>query len=246
MRQVEVCSSNNERLSELERALSRMKWFAAFVLLGVAFAASAGLYSRTTLADDAGVVLHVRGIVVEDSQGRPRILIGAPAPKAKGRTRTDDAFGIVLLGENGADQVVLGAPTPDGMSAGKVTKRIAAGAGLLVNDAEGNERGGFGVLANGRGVACLDYPAPSTREAVCMGVVPEAGFAGFLINAPSGDSGERAEMAVIQDGTSLFKLADANGEERAMMVVQGDKPAKFLVIDPKAKTQTDILQEPTP
>lgn len=77
-------------------------------------------------------------------------------------------------------------------------------------------------------------------------IVPEAGLSGILINAPDGDSAERAEIAVLKDGTSLLKLADINGEERAIMVVQGEKPAKFLVIDPKAKTQTDVFEKPKP
>ena len=34
-------------------------------------------------------VLRLKGIIIEDEQGRERILIGAPIPHAKSRVRTD-------------------------------------------------------------------------------------------------------------------------------------------------------------
>jgi len=125
-------------------------------------------------------------------------------------------------------------------------KRIAGHAGLVFDDTEGNERGGIGVADNGRGVVCLDYPDPITREAVCMGVIPDAGFTGLLINAPGGSDEERAMMAVLKDGTSFLKLADINGNERAKLVVEGESPAQLLVLDPKTKSKLDVLSKAKP
>jgi hypothetical protein len=115
----------------------------------------------------------------------------------------------------------------------------------VVDDPDGNERGGIGVLDNGRAAICLDYPSPIGREAVCLGVLPEA-LAGLVINAPTGDNGERAMMAVLKDGTSLVKLADTGGNERTMLVVQGESPAQFLVLDPKTSSKSDVLSKMKP
>jgi hypothetical protein len=53
-------------------------------------------------------------------------------------------------------------------------------------------------------------------------------------------------MAVLKDGTSLIKLADTSGNERTMLVVQGESPAQFLVLGPKTKTKLDVLSKTKP
>ena len=50
-------------------------------------------------------------------------------------------------------------------------------------------------------------------------------------------------MAVLKNGTSLIKLADPNGDERTMLLVPGDSPAQFLVLDPKTKSKVDVLEK---
>ncbi len=114
-------------------------------------------------------VLRARGLIIEDDQGRERILIGSPIPAAKNRIRTDleratsvwakrflsaekymenyktyqnDMSGILVLDENGFDRVGLGAPVPDPNTG----KRIAPSSGLVINDDEGFERSGYGLL----------------------------------------------------------------------------------------------------
>jgi len=239
-RSFERCLTHLERQVRVLRILSVLAL--AFFLITICLAFRA----RRASADVTGQVLTVRGLIIEDTQGRPRILLGAPGPHVKGRTRTDDANGIVLIGENGADRVVIGAPTPDGQANGRIIKRIVGASGLVVNDGDGNERGGLAVLDNGRGVACLDYPAPAVAEAICMGVVPDQGFAGLLISAATANNEDRAQIGVLKDGTSLLRLADTNGKDRVMVLVQGDKPARFLVIDPKTKSERDVLSETKP
>jgi len=245
MQQAQSELSVENRIASLEH---RLRLFRAVCVLGTLGFLSAGYFlfqSKSARADSSGQVLRVRGLIVEDAQGRPRVLLGAPIPKVPGRKRQDDDTGIVLVGENGADRVAIGAPTPAPQSGGKVGQRISPGAGVVVDDLEGNERGGIGVLDNGRGAVCLDYPEPINRDAICLGVLPE-GLAALLINAPSGDNGERAMMAVLKDGTSLVKLADTNANERTMLIVRGDSPAQFLVLDPKAKSKTDVLAKIKP
>ncbi|WP_426688867.1 hypothetical protein [Rhodanobacter ginsengiterrae] len=52
---------------------------------------------------------RAQGLLITDAQGHDRILIGAPAPASKDRTRKDDASdGIIFLGKTGADSLALG------------------------------------------------------------------------------------------------------------------------------------------
>ncbi len=245
MEEKQAAASLLERVESLERRLALWRFIAGLGLLTIVLAVFITVSVRSSRANEDERVMRVRGLVVEDAQGRPRILLGAPVPKVAGRKRQDDNTGIILVGENGADRVAIGMPTPAPQGGGKVHQRISPGAGLVVDDLEGNERGGIGVLDNGRGAVCLDYPDPIGRDAICLGVLPE-GLAGLIINAPSGEESERAMVGVLKDGTTFLKLADITGNERTMLQVQGDSPAQLLVLDPKSKTKVDVFEKIKP
>ena len=245
MEQKQMTASLLERVESLERRLTLWRLIAGLGLLFIILAVFVTASVRSSRANEDERVLRVRGLVIEDSQGRPRILLGAPVPKVAGRKRQDETLGIILVGENGADRITIGVPTPPPQIGGKVVQRISPGAGLVVDDVDGNERGGIGVLDNGRGAVCLDYPEPVEREAVCLGILPEM-LAGLLINAPGGDASERAMLGVLKDGTSYLKLADTGGNERSRLQVQGESPAQLLVLDPKLKTKVDVFEKIKP
>ncbi len=149
--------------TRLKKQIRRLRVCVAFlgaavlVLIGTAF---------STLEKHADV-LRARGLIIEDDQGRERILIGSPIPAAKNRVRTDlnrvreiwgkkfpekymewyrgyqnDMSGLLILDANGFDQVAVGDPVPDP----NVGKRIAPSRGLVINDEEGFERSGYGLL----------------------------------------------------------------------------------------------------
>jgi len=61
------------------------------VSLGLALATALVVVARAPAP--GGGVLRVRGLVVEDSLGRERILIGAPIPHAANRVRTVSSSG---------------------------------------------------------------------------------------------------------------------------------------------------------
>ncbi|MDX1624649.1 MAG: hypothetical protein R3199_11805 [Gemmatimonadota bacterium] len=88
-------------------------------------------------------VLRVKGLVVEDEEGRPRIVLGAPVARVEGRRRTDPSVGLLVLDENGVDRVSVGAPTTAPRAGGRVHERIGDAAGIEINDEAGNERAGF-------------------------------------------------------------------------------------------------------
>lgn len=227
----------DDRLRRLERRMRLFEITALILTLGLTLSIGVGLRPLPAHAEDSSKILRVRGLIVEDESGRARILIGAPVPKVKDRKRTDDAVGLIVLGENGADRVAVGYPIPAPQIEGHVEQRITPASGIEIDDLNGNERGGFGFLDNDRVVLGLDYPG---REAVTLAVVPEWGFAGLTVNAPQGSPSDRAELAVFKDGTSLLKLVDISGTERAMVLVQDESPAKLLGITPKDKSTVDV------
>ncbi len=227
------------RLDLLERRLRRTRAaFSALLVLAVGASWQAGAGEAKP-----GQVLRVRGLVVEDASGRPRILLGAPVPQVKERRRKDDMTGLLLLGEDGADRVALGAPTPSPQSGGKVGERIAGAAGLQIMDHEGNERGGFGYLDNGRVVLGLDYPG---REAVALFVMPE-GYAGILVSSDNEGGHERGGIVVDnKSGRAVIKLADRKSRERAMLLVEGEADAKLMLYDAKDGTYADAFERLRP
>jgi hypothetical protein len=112
-------------------------------------------------------LLRAEGIVIIDSAGRERILIGAPIPFAKNRVRTDTSRvrqkwaeqlggesymewythyqhscnGIVLLNDKGYDVLALGDKLPDPNTGQRITEPT----GMVWNDSLGFERGGIGL-----------------------------------------------------------------------------------------------------
>jgi hypothetical protein len=160
------------RLSRMERQLRVFQVLLSLTIL--ALAASVILLSlrHSPRYDRSGDVLRVKGLIVEDGAGHDRILIGAPIPSASGRKRKDNTVGLIVLGPTGLDRLSLAAPGPEPQIQGVIGHRIGGEAGLLLNDPQGDERGGFGVLDNdGRVSLGLDYPH-GTAEAIDLGVLP--------------------------------------------------------------------------
>ena len=80
--------SLEDRVTGLER---RACWlglvcFAQFVFI-IAVWLSSGFRSHPVLAQTSPQVLKTRGLIIEDDQGRARILMGAPFPAVPGRVR---------------------------------------------------------------------------------------------------------------------------------------------------------------
>jgi hypothetical protein len=233
-----VLNELQEHTARLERQVRILRWACVLALTAGVLYATSGLGASGPREDRLGKVLRVRGLVVEDEQGRARILLGAPVPSVAERKRPEPATALVFLSENGADRVAVGF---DPLS----TKRISPGAGILVKDQEGIERGGFTVLENGRVVLGLDYP--NGREGVTAFLDPKERHAGVMLGGDQGQTWERAGLVVSnKDGVALLKIADTNNSERVMLMVQGDSPAKFLLHDPKSKQLVDVLERIKP
>lgn len=123
-------------------------------------------------------IIRAKGIVIEDSLGKDRILIGAPVPYSKYRVRTDtnlvrrhmagriykkdpeqymkwyrryrhSAIGMIVMNEGGFDKVLIG----DKLADANVGRRIFDNSGILWNDDMGMELGGAGVNTSADGKA---------------------------------------------------------------------------------------------
>lgn len=185
-------------------------------------------------------IIRAKGIVIEDSLGRDRILIGSPIPYSKDRVRTDTALvrkhwagnyknpdqfmkwysaykntaeGIVIMNENGFDRLQLG----DKLSDPNTGKRMFEPAGLLWNDREGWERGGAGVNTTedgkSRSVIGLD---DENGEAVHL-VTLEDGTKGLMIAGNNGHlligmSKENGSFFQNKEAFSGIKFFDSNGK----------------------------------
>lgn len=157
--------------------------------------------------------LKVRGLIIADEQGRARILIGAPFPKVPERVRTDASTqAIVFLDENGHDRLTLGA-APDPQVGGKVLHRIAPSFGVLIHDANGDERGSYGWLANGRALITLDRPG---AEAWATVVNDRTGETATSFNFPPEIAGDTQALSLGTKGPQTFlRFANLKGSETA-------------------------------
>ena len=152
-------------------------------------------------------MLTARGLIIKDEAGRERILIGAPVPEAASRVRTDEArvrevwapgfpdpdaymgyyqdyshetTGMLILSEDGFDRLVVGDPVPDP----NIGRRIGPALGMVLNDAQGFERTGYGVLAvNGRYNVGLGLDTDRIQEGLSL-VLQDDGPHGILIGTP--------------------------------------------------------------
>ncbi len=227
-----VLAAEIARLQRRQR-LMLVGWPLSIVLL-VTLGATAGKQP----AADSGKILRARGLVIEDDQGRDRILLGAPIPKTEHRKRQDPATALIFLGENGSDRVVVGY-SPNPQVGGQVIQRISAGVGIQINDQEGNERAGFGHLDIGRVVLGLDWKG---REALTLAVDDKAGYTAIML---AGDKGgyERAGMYVDND-TSVVKIAAPDGFERLILKTTKDEQPELLRGDPKKREFKNVLPKP--
>ncbi len=199
--------SLEERLKKMEK---RERVFYLFFFLALlALVLSCLNFFRASEPD----IIRAKGIIVVDENDRDRILIGAPVTVTKNRIRNDLFTGLLILDENGIDRLALGSPTPDPQVQGKVSRRISPATGIQINDQNGDERSGYGIMENGRVVLGLDH---KTGEGVMLFILPDLGYSGFLVNGKSGENRQR-----------VFLGADANKDDAGILILNDDTGARY-------------------
>src|ERR1700754_1341351 len=178
------------RLARLEAKNTRLTVICGILaVLGLGLSATFAVAGPTRLQPE---VIHTKGLVIEDANGHPRILIGAPFPDVPGRIRhAERSAAMLFLDEQGHDRLTVGqAMTPQ--IKGKVPAqfhRIGDSVGVTIHDLDGNERGGMAWLSNGRGAIAFDYPE---RDAIGMYVDDKDRSATFVLENPDVSVGDRS------------------------------------------------------
>jgi hypothetical protein len=196
----------SENYKLLKKELQQLKFYSRikdifFVITIVFLAVILSLKLNNNKLDK---IIRVQGIIVEDVNGKERILIGAPIPYAINRARTDtakiketwgkkfgekymgwykdyshEANGMVILDENGWDKIIVGDPVPDPI----IGKRIGNSTGIIINDKSGLERTGYGILdVNGEDRVVLGLDRSNVTEVATLSVMPD-GTTGLNLNS---------------------------------------------------------------
>jgi hypothetical protein len=192
-------ASLKDEIQELKKQHKKKdRVFIVVLILIVAFL----LFKQNDLKKEK--IIRVQGIIVEDHNGKERILIGAPIPFAENRARTDtakiketwgkrlgskymdwykeynhEANGIVILDEQGWDKIIIGDPAPDPI----IGKRIGNSTGIIINDKTGLERTGYGILdVNGKDRVVLGLDKSNGTEGATLSVMPD-GTTGLNLNS---------------------------------------------------------------
>lgn len=156
---------------------------------------------------------------------------------------------IDIVGDDGVIRMTLAADTPPPIIDGIQYKRVFGVSGLILYDADGNERGGFGVADTQNGTAAvlaLDHPA---MDAVGWRVMPD-GAVSFSINqappllrepglgdrlVPGVATSTRIRLDVAADGTPAVALADAADRTRVRMTVTPEGYGAIEFLDAEGK-----------
>jgi hypothetical protein len=97
-------------------------------------------------------------------------MLSAWEPEASAQTRrTNDILtvrGLVVVDERGVERVRIGAPLPDPVVQGKRVPRQGEVSGILIFDADGDERGGY--VTNSRGDAFLTLDAKEAQQTIFL------------------------------------------------------------------------------
>lgn len=123
---------------------------------------------------------------------------------------------LAVVDEHGVERVLIAAPLPNPVSAGKESQRRSKSYGIQLNDAKGNEFGGFTIADDGALVACFDW---AQGEATCTFAMP-SGEAGFEVKAQKGKT--RGQFLLSPNGDVGLTLNDAAERPRIRFGVSAD------------------------
>lgn len=213
----------NAEINQLKKQVKQLRVMVALSTIVIVFMAVA---SFRPSQENFGII-RAKGLVIEDSAGRDRILLGAPIPWSDSRVRTDtslvrkhwaveyeenadlymgyyknykhSAIGMLVMNEDGFDRVMIG----DKLADPNIGPRAFEMAGVIWNDKTGWERGGLGVntLKNGK-----------SRSVVGV----------------DNEHGEAVHLAALEDGTSSISI---NSEKGRLLMGYSPKDGRYFRTD---------------
>jgi hypothetical protein len=205
----------NEQVLQLKKQVRQLQ----FAVLG--FLAVFAILALSAFGKKKDQIIRAKGIIIEDSAGRDRILIGAPIPYSGNRVRTDTSLvrkywantfpnpdqymkwyasyrnsvvGMVVMNEKGFDRLQFG----DKVADPNIGQRMFESAGVFWNDKEGWERGGAGVNTTQDG-----------KSRSVMGVDASDGEAVHIVAL---EDGSRAMVISGDNGHLMIGMSKENGQ----------------------------------
>ncbi|MBY8961565.1 hypothetical protein KJK34_02250 [Flavobacterium sp. D11R37] len=222
-----------DQIKSLQKQVKQLK----IILMGiVAIAAVLILVSFTSNKNN---IVRARGIVIEDADGKPFIMMGNPIPQDKNRKRKDPMSGIAFIDEKGIDRLYMGR---DGklQIGGELEDRNSEGWSYIINDTIGDERGGFGFADDEDRIGLgLDYGGKDGGEAIYLYASNEVAY--LLMNTNTND--KVRQRAVLWHDTKAdltqIKLGDKITDERLVLRA---KEGKAVISHKVNGTNKNILE----
>ena len=207
------------RLLKIEQRYKRLKTLLSVIAVLFIISALGLAFSKTEKFN----IIRAKGIIIEDAEGKDRILIGSPIPYSNNRVRTDTSLvrkywankifpgnpdkymeyykkynhsteGIVIMNGQGFDRVLLG----DRLADANTGERIFEAAGISWNDKNGFELGGAGVN--------------TTKEGKSRGVIGLDDSNGEALHLVSLEDGTKGLIISGKNGRLMIGMSDKNGE----------------------------------
>lgn len=223
----------NLRLEKLERKYSRLQFAFYLIIFFVPI-----VFLSLGFENKDKDVLNVKGIIVRDNQGKPRIVIGAPSKAIKGRKRQDELVGIVYLDENGNDRLTFG-KEPDPMTPGGIVPRRIGASGILIHDKDGIERGGYSVLDDDMALLTLDWP--KSGEGVSISSSKEFSALGIFHKTKIGEYKEAITIGTMpKHSYSFIRFSDTLYNERFLIDSKGINNIEIKKFDKDGKKLNDL------
>lgn len=165
-------------------------------------------------------LIKAKKLVVVDDDGKERVVIGRPAGESG-----KDASGVFVYDPRGQLRVSTASPQPNPPGEGQ---RRDAASGLLIYDATGKERGGFGTLDDGTAVCALDG---KDHEAVAMVVWPNGLPTFGMWNPAEKDPRISVWLNVGLNGCPGLSFLDPSGKSRMIVGIDEDSKAGISLSD---------------
>ena len=130
---------------------------------------------------------------------------------------------LALVDAKGTERLILTTESSDVRINGKIYKRRSPAAGIILQNAKGDEVGGVAMLDDGTASFTLDgYSADGVNERASLYVLPD-GRSGVLVKDSKGKI--RAKMEVDPERNSVLQLAGEDEAPKVLAKVTADGKA---------------------
>jgi hypothetical protein len=240
-------TSMEQRVRKMEQRLLALTLLCAGLTTALIWAASRNT-PQNVLAAESPQVLHLRGLVIEDGQGRARILLGSPFPVVPNRQRHDaTTTAMVFLDEQGYDRFSIGekiTPQIDGVIPPNYEK-LSTSFGLTLYDQLGNDRGGMGFLSNGSNVSRAVFGLDRPKGDAIGAIVDDAtGYAGLVAMYPPRQVGVEATGILLgtQGNKAYLSMQDTKNMPSTSLSVGSEPNPSLQVFDRRGKPGPNLLR----